>query len=416
MSDWDVFGSDSDEDEIVEEQNNIDNPTTTTISSSRNTLQAKINVSLEKSTDAIITFSIQKLIKTNRSVKLPQRYFGIVENQVVQHNTQDEKTYEIMNAWNNNMCSKIQQRGMKLVSVSHQKIESGHSLFDVASIGRIFTVDIPSQKLIDYDLGAEAETIDSNIRRDLVAGGLLLVTMVIKAEINMNNEEWTAQSLLQQWKTGIQENTVFTKAVWNIETASIIYSDRTIKADSSFAEVYTISLTKRPCTVNTLSCPWKTNHKKVPTSFYDDSKNNKMDESWIDYERRILSSATISQSIHEQNEGLLTADNVEKAVKALQTHGFVILPGLFREQSNLEMVQSWCNAVLQDFDRAAIILKEKNNVDILNPGEGLDPISYREMAMREDLRVGKMFVFFGIALGLNLETCLQNSLSRLFST
>ena len=51
------------------------------------------------------------------------------------------------------------------------------------------------------------------------------------------------------------------------------------------------------------------------------------------------------------------------------------------------MIEQWSKAVLDDFDAATEILKDEQNVDVLNPGSGSDPLSYREMAMREDFRV-----------------------------
>ena len=43
--------------------------------------------------------------------------------------------------------------------------------------------------------------------------------------------------------------------------------------------------------------------------------------------------------------------------------------------------------MLDDFDVATQILKDEQNVDMLNPGSSSDPLSYREIAMREEFRV-----------------------------
>jgi hypothetical protein len=49
------------------------------------------------------------------------------------------------------------------------------------------------------------------------------------------------------------------------------------------------------------------------------------------------------------------------------------------------MIEEWTNAVLDDFDVATQILKDEQDVDVLNHGSGSDPLSFREMA--EDFRV-----------------------------
>jgi hypothetical protein len=57
----------------------------------------------------------------------------------------------------------------------------------------------------------------------------------------------------------------------------------------------------------------------------------------------------------------------------------------------MKTIRSWSDAIMSDFHSACQILQssKEHSVDIFNPGKDdtFDPISYKEMAMREDLRV-----------------------------
>ena len=352
---WDVFGSD-DEDSSNEEDH----------SSTSDGTRASL-LTFEKVTDAIATLSTQKFIKNNRSVPISERYFGVAGC--------DEEEEVEMKSFKDMLRRKMQQRGMNVTMV-----ENGQT-FDGASIQRSFQLNHDKSMKCESDSFLQEQCL----RKNLVLGGILFVTTIIhkKGEVEESSmsRKWKAEELLEQWKAdAMGEIATFTKAVWDLKNAEIIHSDI-----SSAHSLYTLKITKRSCTINTQSCKWKTNQKKVPKSFYNEEC---MEETWIDYERRILESATIPQSIYEQNKKFLTTESIENAVKALQTHGFVVLPGLFRHNTDqIGMIEAWSKAVLDDFDTATQILKDEQNVDVLNPGTGSDPLSYREMAMREDFRV-----------------------------
>ena len=417
---WSMFGSDDEEsiDEPISSSSLLESEATSTGtgtgtgSTAASTLEScslKLKASFEKTADAITTYTTQTFIKMNRGVPLNQRYFG---SSMMACACEDGHVDVLSGI----LSKKIQQRGINLEALrgSSESEAGGEELalalpfaFDGAFIGRIFHYDGNNNggtsactcrlEPVESEIVSKHE---SCIRKKLALGGFLMVTMMIQSE-NENERgynDWSAKDFLGQWKTLCSDGdgddnggeTIFTSAVWDVENATIVHSDIDANANENSSKVYslyTICITKRPCTVNTLSCVWKTNTKRVPSSFYD-SDDEFTEETWIDYERRVLSNATIFQSVYEQREGLLTRESMDRAVKALQTHGFVILPGLFRHHpKQIETIQQWSNAVLKDFDGATDILKDKHNVDILNPGKGLDPLSYREMAMREDFRV-----------------------------
>ena len=402
---WSMFGSDDEESDADDEP-----PITSGSAPHSSSAQAKqFMTSLEKSSDAIATQSTQIFLKMNRTVPLTQRYFGVVNYGNESANACGDED-EMMGMLSQSLSKKIQQRGMKVESFSSclSEDDQDKAIFDGAANVCVFqqseNIDGEYKRALKLIPGNSEITLhqqeSSSIRKKLALGGFLMVTTVIKHHIghceNENNEtNWTPKELLQQWKTtGARTDNkgeeVFSNAVWDMENATIIHHEREIANDAmanSFS-IYTVCVTKRPCTVNTLSCLWKTNHRKVPQSYYDSSDDVKTEEKWIDFEHRILSNATIPQSVYEQNMGLLTRESIDRAVEALQTHGFVVLPGLFRNApQQIQAIQEWSKAILRDFDSATDILKSKYNVDILNPGKGSDPLSYREMAMREDFRV-----------------------------
>jgi hypothetical protein len=353
---WDVFGSDDDDSTNEEDQ--------TSTSTNSN-----LKIILDKVSDAIATIATQKFIKKNRSVPINQRYFG-VPAVAIKVDGRDE-----MQSLTNTLKRKMQQRGMKVLIVEDSEIIDGAIVYRSCHLnhGEI--------------LNRESTLISQEqcLRRNLVHGGILFVTTTIHSKGEMNcgsTREWKAEELLKRWKVDANDGSdAVSEAVWDLENAEIVHSD--ISSDLS---VYTVCVSKRSCTVNNQSCLWKTNKKRVPKNF--SGVDGCREETWLNYEHRILESATIAQSAYEQNEKFLTPESIDNSVKALQTHGFVVLPGVFRHSAEqINMIEQWSKAVLDDFDAATEILKDEQNVDVLNPGSGSDPLSYREMAMREDFRV-----------------------------
>jgi hypothetical protein len=395
---WSMFGSD-DEDEL---DANVE-PSSTVSGSS-----PLIASALERASDTIVTESTQKFVKMDHTIALSRRYFGVMSSSAM-HTAGG--IYDFLGSMQQSLSKKIKQRGMIVKSSScsapsdndMDKDKPGFDgasiigLFELISMSREDRKNILQQISLHQDINSGEDSknilqqislhqeINSGVRKKLTVGGFLMVTTVIQSSIMFDDTDWTPQALLQQWagNESCKEKQIFPNSVWDIENANIIHHQSVM-----YTSVYTVCVTKRACAVNTLSCVWKTNNKKVPQTYYDSVNDVDIKEKWIDFERRILSNATVTQSIHEQREGLMTRASIDQAVKALQMYGFVVLPGLFRNSpQQINAIQDWSKATLEDFDMAISILKSKYNVDILNPGEGSDPLSYREMAMREDFRV-----------------------------
>ena len=218
--------------------------------------------------------------------------------------------------------------------------------------------------------------LDSKIKQDLVPGGFALLILTNNSTRNSADDSdcFMPKKVLESWR-----GTPFDAAVWDVERAELIHHYYT----TGF-ELTAISVTKRPCTANTLSCPWKDLGRKMSSNLAEITN-----ETWLMHERRIISSATVTRTAAEVIAGAavpLADESVSTAVKALEKHGFVVLKDVF---DPAKQTLPWGKAILSDFQAAANVLKNRDNVDILNPGQESmsDPLNYKEMAMREDLRV-----------------------------
>ena len=340
MSDeWDVFGSD--DDESIEGENALQ-------TSDQQNLKL-----IEKLADSIVISSTQQFLKGNRKMPFSHRFFGIVDAH------RDGSGGDI-EALDSSVKSKMEQRGVKVLSFANEV-----NMIDGAMITRKMKI-VNEEYILDANVNYIAE---SKMRKLLVGGGFLFLSLMIEGG---NDVELTATQCIEMWTDNSSSNSsVFDEAVWNLKDASII----AVETLSNTVTTYIILLNKFSCCINTQSATWKTNTKKVPKSFH--ASGEEKNETWLDYERRTLESATISQSVDEKVGGYLSEENIENAVKALQHHGFVVIPGLFRHSSEqVKSIKRYSKAILDDFNTATQILKEKCNVDVFNPGDGNDPVSY----------------------------------------
>jgi hypothetical protein len=104
-----------------------------------------------------------------------------------------------------------------------------------------------------------------------------------------------------------------------------------------------------------------------------------------------VTSVTVPLAVSEQHDSSsstaqqrLTPSSIQRAVATLQTYGVCILPRLLPASDCLE----WGRAALDDLHHAARLLLEREQVDLHNPVDSVcDPATYRELSMREDLRL-----------------------------
>jgi len=100
-------------------------------------------------------------------------------------------------------------------------------------------------------------------------------------------------------------------------------------------------------------------------------------------ERARVEEATVLLSADEISNSHLTEPSLVRAVERMKKYGYCILPRLLDPNE----CQSWGQAVLSDLHQASELLL-KEGVDIFHPQSSEnDPASYRELSMREDLRM-----------------------------
>jgi len=215
-----------------------------------------------------------------------------------------------------------------------------------------------------------------NIRRRLVPGGI--VWLIIKRQENESDNNCSFDC--------------FPGSIWE---------EKSCVSTSSSYSVHKIQ--KRACLVNAMSCPWMDKKsiigKEVALAAEKKCGNFKVaeNESYLQFELRAASRVTIVPSVAERTREkisstdeayttILTDTNIKHAIEKLRDHGLVIIKGLLPPEQTVP----WGNVVLEDFTSAVEALKNHQSrpVDLLNPDKGqFEPLSYKEMAMREDLRV-----------------------------
>lgn len=140
-----------------------------------------------------------------------------------------------------------------------------------------------------------------------------------------------------------------------------------------------VIVTKWPVPIQSKTCPW------LPSQYNVYAERQRVAEACVYLtasereQRRRTTSSSSSSSL--QN---FPAASIQAAVEKLKSHGYCILPGL------LDPVQCrlFGKTALEDLKKAAAILKRREGVDLLEPRNSTqEPASYRELSMREDLRM-----------------------------
>ena len=127
-----------------------------------------------------------------------------------------------------------------------------------------------------------------------------------------------------------------------------------------------VSRIKKAILPHTSTCPW------LPSSFS------------VEQEQKRLLEATISLSSYEVENKVLTESSLLRAVQSISLHGYVVIRNLL----DAKECKKWGEAILETVHLASKILMEREEVNILNPQQSKnEPQTYRELSMREDLRL-----------------------------
>jgi hypothetical protein len=151
-------------------------------------------------------------------------------------------------------------------------------------------------------------------------------------------------------------------ALWNVDKQETI-SDASTNVISSYSMV---ALTRWPCEIQAHSCPWL-------ASSHDDNA-----------ERVRAAQACVVRTAAEREGHALSETSIQAAVHRLRKHGYCIVPGLL----DAKQAAQWGETALADLHEAADILQTREGVDLIHPQLSTqEPASYRELSMREDLRM-----------------------------
>ncbi|GAX22844.1 hypothetical protein FisN_24Lh127 [Fistulifera solaris] len=178
------------------------------------------------------------------------------------------------------------------------------------------------------------------IVRMVVPGGIIILPLNIReAIIQSSKEDWMFSEL-----TTLQNNN----------------NDPT---DSSGWEL----VQRRFCTIQWKTCRW------LPSNY----------DLEAEYER--ARKATVALSMREHNQRKLTAQSIQRAIKALQQYGYCIISGglIHPEQSNL-----YGQAALSDLQQVADTLRQEKGLQLFESGVISEEAAvYREISQREHFRV-----------------------------
>ena len=223
----------------------------------------------------------------------------------------------------------------------------------------------------------------------------------------------------------------YLESIWDLDSASEVHS-------STYFLVF--SMRKQSCIVNAWSCPWMDKRQRIRgrmllSAMVDGGRSGKLfpmmsanGMTHLQYKRNAACAVTISPSVAERGGGgrilddvsdppsssseeggpasfttIPTDANVQRVTEILREHGLVIIKGLLPPSQTVP----WGDAALADFNAAVSRLRRHPTrpVDLMNPRTAaaaadaddaaasdehraaFEPLSYREMVMREDLRV-----------------------------
>ena len=324
---WGVFGDEDDDDDDDSDEGNDGNlgqETNLSTASKRNGNKQEEAIRTDVGLSLLQTF-----LKGNAQIPIQRR---------IVHCNDDE---------GKNGCYgwsvTFRQRGMKTVDVLKDPTQDCYWV-DAAVI--------PLDDHQDQDNTNKNSSVGSNngaIRKRVVPGGWLIVD-----GFRTFDNGAAARRVLE----------TLDRRVWRVNNTRTYQ-----RSDPDGKLISAVLVQKAATTINQKACPWKKNTLTAAN----------------ERERDLLRETTVVRAACEMNESSSLTDNAtQRAVNALHQHGYCIVKGLLDK----DKCKKWGEAVLHDLDRAASKLLTEDGVDLRHPHESKNnPDSYRELAMREDLRM-----------------------------
>jgi len=371
---WDAFGSSSDEDDEGSDKDDNDE-----IFNGAGSSNASASAPIDTKTASTITLHLsQTFLKHNPQVRLSDRTVAVVR--IVMGREASSDAYQNDNDYKCMVSKHLEQRQILVV---HQTLELEHRQenFDEFISSKFAMLDAMTDALIVLnDTRTVNRTLDEKKCDDdnsatffpnkwlqvlidsiLCPGGILIFSKSLDSE-GTNHDFFDIEEKLIG-----SETTVLCSASTN-----------------NSGTIQWIARRKKLMRAHVSTCPWLSSSHSVAS------------------EEERLHLATVSLSSHEmaaspifskraasdpkkvRQSSRLTEHSIRKAVSNMKKYGYCILPGLLDTNECLD----WGNAVLECVHDASKILLERDGVDIYNPqSSNFEPQSYREMSMREDLRM-----------------------------
>eukprot|EP00978_Attheya_sp_CCMP212_P025215 scaffold80761_cov31-Attheya_sp.AAC.2 len=168
--------------------------------------------------------------------------------------------------------------------------DSSHDVWQDRLSQRGMQVHVPP--MISPDQKYDGGIIDLNSKTNnhvqaIVPGGIVLLVCSANHENDVSNKSLISASEVLLKEEGVSR--LLPVGVWDWGGAEWVVKGRLLQ------------VTKRPCLINTTSCPWKpAPHKRVPGT------RAAAAETYGDYEYRLAADATVTPSVYELNQSCWT--------------------------------------------------------------------------------------------------------------
>lgn len=363
---WDAFGSSSDEDEDTDGGSDVDND-------DDEIEHTQTGVAMDaKAASAIAMHLSQEFLKRNPQVRLSDRTVAVICLADKGTTGGDTKT----NDCKCTVSKHLEQRQIRVVRQRTWKSETPiPSFFDTLDtmVDALIVLDevkssspiSDEKKSDDNNPSTSSNSLIQNLVESILCpGGVLVFSRPSDCETSNHN------------------------SFRDIKMEKLVGSDAIILCSASSIHsgtVHWIARRKKSVRVHTSTCPWLSSSHSIT------SEEERLHLATVALSSHEMASSPCSSSSGDSSStktprraSKLTDYSVRKAVKNMKEYGYCILPGLLDRVECKE----WGSTFLDCIHDASKILLERDGVNIYNPqSSDFEPQSYREMSMREDLRM-----------------------------
>ena len=322
---WDAFGSDSDEDEDADAAEET----------SGIDADAEENGMDAKAASSIAMHLSQKFLKQNPQIRLSDRIVAVVS---VTPSTTD--------GGSSTLIKNLEQRQMRVIQ---QAIPPADEQQDPETLllQTIRTFDSMVDALIVLNDANNCKLTQELMKSVLCPGGVFIVA----------KDSTTPES--------------------DSLTNHLIEGDTTI-LNGGNNTVQWIARRKKVIQAHASTCPWLSNSHSI------EKEEERLQLATVELSSYEMASSPLLSKDSTRRSSRLTEHSIRSAVQIMKKYGYCLLPGLLHKEECIE----WGSAVLDCIHDASKILLERDGVNIYNPQSSTsEPQSYREMSMREDLRM-----------------------------